>query len=165
MGSSLAGVITLVALGLWHLRTRRHPNWSTCPDGRFYITIGYPAVVIAVYWLLNSPTATGLEWALGNLWALGAMSSFVYGFNALDAESERQPSSDLRHRVHTASRRPPSDAPLSAPSVMEARVTLSFCMTSEQRTPLQAEVIRANLAELWHRVDVVSKPAPPMPTC
>ena len=49
MGSSLAGVIVLVGLGLWHLRTRRHPNWSSCPDGRFYITIGYPAVVIAVY--------------------------------------------------------------------------------------------------------------------
>ena len=54
MGSSLAGVITLVAHGLWHLRSRRHPNWSVCPDGRFYITIGYLAVVIAAYWLLNS---------------------------------------------------------------------------------------------------------------
>ena len=30
-------------------------------------------------------------------------------------------------------------------------------MTSEQRMPLQAEVIRANVAELWHRVDVVSE--------
>ena len=88
MASSLAVLITLVALGVWHIRIRRHANWFTCPDGRFYITIGYPAVVIAVYWLTNSATIGGLEWALGSLWALGAMSTFVYGFNALNAESE-----------------------------------------------------------------------------
>jgi hypothetical protein len=90
MGSSLVGIITVVALCRWHLRTRRHPNWPVCPDGRFYITIGYPAVVIAVYWLVNSSTTAGLEWALGNLWALGAMTAFVYGFNALNAVSERR---------------------------------------------------------------------------
>ena len=90
IGSSLVGIITVVALGGWHLRNRRHPNWSVCPDGRFYITIGYPAVVIALYWLVNSSTTAGLEWALGNLWALGAMAAFVYGFNALNAVSERQ---------------------------------------------------------------------------
>ena len=90
MESSLAGVVTLVALGLWHLRNRRHPKWSVCPDGRFYIIIGYPAVVIAVYWLLNSPTTAGVEWALGNVWALGAMTAFVYGFNTLNAVAERQ---------------------------------------------------------------------------
>jgi hypothetical protein len=90
IGSSLVGIITVVALGGWHLRNRRHPNWSVCPDGRFYITIGYPAVVIALYWLVNSSTTAGLEWALGNLWAIGAMTAFVYGFNALNAVSERQ---------------------------------------------------------------------------
>lgn len=90
MGSSLVGIITVVALGGWHLRTRRHPYWPVSPDGRFYITIGYPAVVIAVYWLVNSSTTAGLEWALGNLWMLGAMTAFVYGFNALNAVSERQ---------------------------------------------------------------------------
>ena len=37
---------------------------------------------------------TGFEWALGNLWALGAMTAFVYGFNALDAERERRAFSD-----------------------------------------------------------------------
>jgi hypothetical protein len=90
IGSSLVAIITVVALGGWHLRNRRHPNWSVCPDGRFYITIGYPAVVIALYWLVNSSTTAGLEWALGNLWALGAMTAFVYGYNALNAVSERQ---------------------------------------------------------------------------
>jgi hypothetical protein len=95
MATSLAAVTTLVALGLWHLRIRRHPSWFTCPDGRFYITVGYPAVVIAVYWLMNSTTVGELEWVLGNLWTLGAMTAFVYGFNALNAESERQTSSHL----------------------------------------------------------------------
>jgi hypothetical protein len=95
MAPSLAALITLVALGVWHLRVRRHPSWLTCPDGRFYITVGNPAVVIAVYWLTNSSTIGGLEWALGNLWALAAMSAFVYGFNALNAESERTILSDL----------------------------------------------------------------------
>ena len=95
MGSSLAGVIVLVGLGLWHLRTRRHPNWSLCPDGRFYITIGYPAVVIAVYLLPDSATHTGLEWAIGNLWALGAMVSFVYGFNTLHCAPEQQQHTSL----------------------------------------------------------------------
>ena len=95
METSLAAVITLVALGAWHLRTRRRPSWFTCPDGRFYVTLGYPAVVIAVYWLTNSPTIGGFEWTLGNLWALGAMIAFVTGFNALNAESERQALSHL----------------------------------------------------------------------
>ena len=70
MGPSFAAVITLVALCVWHLQVRRHPSWSTCPDGRFYITIGYPAVAIAVYWLMNSSTVSGLEWARVTLWAL-----------------------------------------------------------------------------------------------
>ena len=61
MATSLAAVITLVTLGAWHLRTRRRPSWLTCPDGRFYITLGYPAVVIAVYWLTNSPKIGGFE--------------------------------------------------------------------------------------------------------
>ena len=53
------------------------------------------AVVIAVYWLTNSPKIGGFEWALGNLWALGAMIALVYGFNALNAESQRQTASEL----------------------------------------------------------------------
>jgi hypothetical protein len=88
--SSLVAIITVVALGGWHLRNRRHPNWSVCPDGRFYITIGYPAVVIALYWLMNSSTTAWLEWVLGSLWAVGAMTAFAYGYNALNAVSERQ---------------------------------------------------------------------------
>ena len=111
MASSLVGVITLVALGGWHSRNRRHPNWSVAPEARFYITMGYPAVAIAVYWLMNAPAATGLDWALGNLWALAAMTSFVYGFNALNAESERQ---DLVTRAVESILDPADESPLIA---------------------------------------------------
>ena len=95
MAPSLAALITLVALGVWHLRIRRHPSWRTCPNGRFYITAGYPAVVIAVYWLINASTIGGIEWALGHLWALASMFAFVYGFKALNAETESTNLSDL----------------------------------------------------------------------
>src|SRR3954452_21857076 len=89
MGSTIAAIITVAALGGWHLRTRRHPNWSVCPDGRFYITIGYPAAAVAVYSVMEAPTTTGLEWWLGNLWALGAMIAFTRCFTVLHAVSER----------------------------------------------------------------------------
>jgi hypothetical protein len=84
MGGSIVAVVAVVVLTAWHLRTRRHPSWSVSADGRFFIYMGYPMVAIAAYWLTASPTATAWEWALGNLWALAAMISFVYGFNALN---------------------------------------------------------------------------------
>lgn len=91
MGTTLAAIVTVVALLGWHLRTRRHPSWQVSSNGRFFIMSGYPMVAVAVYWLATSPTSTGLEWALGNGWALLAMVSFVFGFNALnDASKQRQ---------------------------------------------------------------------------
>jgi uncharacterized membrane protein len=94
MGSTIAVIITVVALCGWHPRTRRHPAWRVSADARFYITAGYPLVMIAVYWLMQSTSATamGWEWALGNLWALVAVISFVYGFNSLHIASEQQQS-------------------------------------------------------------------------
>jgi hypothetical protein len=92
MSSTLVGIVMVAALVGWHLHTRRHSNWSVCPDGRFFISLGYPAVAIAMYWMLDAPTHTGLEWLLGNLWALAAMICFVHGFNALNAAWDRPPS-------------------------------------------------------------------------
>jgi len=91
MGSTIAVIITVAVLGGWYLRTRRHSAWTVSADGRFYITAGYPLVTIAMYWLVQSMsrTAIGWEWALGNLWALVAVTSFVYGFNALHTASEQ----------------------------------------------------------------------------
>ena len=90
MSSTIAAILTVAVLAVWHLRTRRHPCWSATADARFYIVAGYPAVAIAVFWLVDATTATGWDWALGNLWALVAMVSFVYGFNALHRACEQQ---------------------------------------------------------------------------
>ncbi|WP_232374766.1 hypothetical protein [Mycolicibacterium mengxianglii] len=80
----VAALVLIVGLGGWHLRTRRHPAWKLSSDARFYITLGYPMIAIAVYWFVESPSNTGLEWLFGNAWALAAMVSFVLGFTALD---------------------------------------------------------------------------------
>lgn len=90
MSSTIAAILTVATLAVCHLRTRRHLYWAACRDARFYITIGYPAVAIAVFWLAQATTTMGWEWAIGNLWALGAMVSFVYGFNALHCASQQQ---------------------------------------------------------------------------
>ncbi len=103
MSSTIAAILTVATLALWHLRTRRHPCWSTSPNARFYITIGYPAVAIAVFWLVEATTTMGWEWAIGNLWALGAMVSFVYGFNALHCAREQ-----LEHAAQAIESIPPS---------------------------------------------------------
>ena len=93
MVSTIAAVVTVVALVIWHFRTRRHPNWSHSTDGRFYITLAYPAVAIAVYWLVQAINAADWMWMVGNLWALAAMILFVYGFNALNNDTSRHVSS------------------------------------------------------------------------
>lgn len=90
MGSAAAAILTVAILVGWHLRTRRHPGWTISATGRFCITTGYPAVAIAVYWLSQATDTHDWEWALGNLWALGAMVLFVYGFNALREACEQQ---------------------------------------------------------------------------
>ena len=104
MSPAIAAILTVATLVVWHLRTRRHPNWSVCPDGRFYITIGYPAVVIAAYWLLNSSTATGLEWAIGNLWALGAMVSFRLWIQCSPLRTRTTATHISGNRIHSTHR-------------------------------------------------------------
>lgn len=92
MVSTVAGIATVLILAAWHVRNRRHVGWKVSADGRYFVCLGYPMVAIAVYWLVDSPTATAWEWALGNLWALAAMVSFVYGFNALNNVPKQQQS-------------------------------------------------------------------------
>ena len=90
MSVTFAAIATIVALSAWHLRTRSHPSWTVSSDGRFYIMCGYPMMAMAVYWLTASPAPTDWEWAVGNLWGLAAMISFVYGFNTLNGASRRR---------------------------------------------------------------------------
>lgn len=84
MDSTITAIAVVVVLAAWHLQNRRHPGWRASSEGRFYVTSGYPLVMVAVYWLVTAPTATAWEWALGNVWALAAMMSFVWGFAALN---------------------------------------------------------------------------------
>ena len=89
MESTITAVAIVIALGIWHMHNRRHPGWRASDEGRFYICIGYPLIVIACYWLVAAPTATAWEWALGNLWALAAMVAFLCGFDALNTATAR----------------------------------------------------------------------------
>ena len=82
MESTITACVVGVTLLVWHLRNRRHPGWRASSDGRFNIYCGYSLVAIAVYWLVTAPTAW--EWAVGNVWALGAMVAFVSGFDLLN---------------------------------------------------------------------------------
>ncbi|KUI23825.1 hypothetical protein AU196_02145 [Mycobacterium sp. IS-1742] len=92
MTGPVTAVATMVALALWHLHNRRHPGWRVSPDGRFFVLSGYPALIIALYWLTTAPSNTAWEWALGNAWTVVSMGCFVYGFNALDAVPRSQQS-------------------------------------------------------------------------
>ncbi len=96
MGSAFTAILTVAILAAWHLRNRRRPGWSTSTTARFFITTGYPAVAIAVFWLSQTTDTHGYEWAFGNLWALTAMVMFVLGFNALRDAREQQKRASAR---------------------------------------------------------------------
>ena len=85
MHTTLVGIAVILALGAWHLRIRRHPNWRHSGDARFYITLGYPLVGIAVFFLANAVGHTDVNWLIGMGWALLSTSLFVYGCQALNS--------------------------------------------------------------------------------
>lgn len=95
MSSTITALAVVAVLSAWHLRNRRHAGWQASPDGRFYVSLGYPLVAIAVYWMTTAPTTTTWEWAVGNAWALAAVMSFVAGFGALN----RVTAGHARHAV------------------------------------------------------------------
>lgn len=91
MGSTVAGIATILVLGAWHLRTRRHPNWRHSRDARFYITTGYPLLAVAVFFLAGANNGTDLNWVFGNIWALISCTLLVYGFQALGTHVDHDP--------------------------------------------------------------------------
>lgn len=116
---TVAVALMVVALTIIHLRIRRDPRWTTNSDARFYITSGYPLVAVAVYFLSSSPEAAAdWTWIVGNFWAFIAAVSFVYGFDALNADGERDhtPAPRVHHsRLPFSKRRnfevPPGESP------------------------------------------------------
>ncbi|MET0897805.1 MAG: hypothetical protein ABWY45_07840 [Mycobacterium sp.] len=94
MVTAVTAIVVAVALGLCDRRARRHPAWDFSPRGRFYVSIGYPMVAIAAYFLMES--SSGAPWALALClgWALAASTVFVLGFTALR---------DVVRRHHTVS--------------------------------------------------------------
>jgi ABC-type Fe3+ transport system permease subunit len=91
MGSTIAAIVTVIGLALFHLRIRRHPQWRSSADARYSITLGYPLVLIAVYWLAQSWSGSDWAWIVGSVWAVVAMVAFVQGFKALDAAPGEPP--------------------------------------------------------------------------
>lgn len=89
MESTLFAVAMVSALLAWHRRNRRHPGWHGSDAGRFYVYCGYSLVAVAGYWLYSAPHTTTWEWALGNMWALVAMVSLVWGFESLNRAAAR----------------------------------------------------------------------------
>ncbi len=111
MSSRIIGILTIALLIACHLRTRRHPCWSTSRDAQYFFSLAYPIVLIAVFWLAGAATTTGWEWAIGNFWALCAMVLFVYGFDALQrAREEQQHASQTIEAIHIG-----EDEPAPAP--------------------------------------------------
>ncbi|BBZ34894.1 hypothetical protein [Mycolicibacterium confluentis] len=88
--STVVCALAVAVLAGWHLRTRRHPGWRLSRDGRFYIVLGYPMLMIGLYWLIMAPTMTGWQSVLGDAWAFAAMVTFVYGFAHLQTTVERR---------------------------------------------------------------------------
>jgi hypothetical protein len=87
MVSTTAVCLMVSVLAGCHLRVRRHANWAANADARFYITSGYALVAIAVYFLSSSTSTTSdWTWIVGNFWSLVAVTSFVYGFDVLNAD-------------------------------------------------------------------------------
>jgi hypothetical protein len=108
MVSTVAAIMVIAFIVVLHLRMRRHPGWWTSADGRYYVTVSYPMLAIAVYWLTSSPTGTDWEWALGNAWALAAAVSFVYGHEALDRVPKEQ---EAASRAIESIANPPASQP------------------------------------------------------
>ena len=94
MVTPVTAIAVAVALALCDRRFRRHPAWDFSPRGRFYVSISYPMIAVAAYFLMESSNGTAWAWALCLGWALAAISVFAIGYAAL---------SDVVRQHHTVS--------------------------------------------------------------
>lgn len=106
MDSTIAVVVTVAALAIWRLGLRKHPNWPTHDDARFYVSSGTWAVVIALYWFQQSRLDAHWVWQLWPILAFVSMLLLVRGVNDLGARSARDafiPAADQRRtRDHSS---------------------------------------------------------------
>ncbi len=154
MAPSLAAHITLVAL--WRLALTRSTSSELVDLSRWTI-LHYGRQSGRCYCgvlATNSSTIGGFEWALGNLWALAAMSPFVHA-STHSTPNPNEPSCPISTCSPHRNRRPPS-TPTKAPSVMrpvnaivlhDLRAALTVAGRSDQ----------ANLAPPWHQLDIVAE--------
>lgn len=90
MSATVAVVIAVVALGAWRLRVRRHPNWATSDDARFYISTGTWTALIALYWFLQSQQEPHWVWDAWPVLVVAAALLLLRGLNALDAAHDHE---------------------------------------------------------------------------
>ena len=85
MDSTIAVIATVAALAIWRLRLRRHPNWPTHDDARFYVSSGTWAAIITLYWFQQSRLDPHWVWQLWPVLAFVSMLLLVRGVNDLGA--------------------------------------------------------------------------------
>jgi hypothetical protein len=84
ISATVAVLIAVVSLGAWRLEIRRHPNWATSDEARFYISSGTWLVLIALYWFLQSRQDPHWVWAGWPVVAVIAALLLLRGLNRLD---------------------------------------------------------------------------------
>lgn len=107
MVTTATALTTVLVLAVCDRYTRRHPAWSLSARARFFISCGYPMVLIAAYFLVDA--TSDVAWVFGAAWALAAACVFTTGFGELSRVLRRQ---------HTAAL---SLETISDPAAMQAR--------------------------------------------
>lgn len=89
MGSQITVIAVVVALALWHMRLRRHPNWAISEDGRFYLSTGTWTLLITLYWYLQAQLEPNWVWQIWPILAVASGLLLLHGLNALDVTPDR----------------------------------------------------------------------------
>ncbi|ORV92502.1 hypothetical protein AWC12_02710 [Mycolicibacterium iranicum] len=95
-GVDLTAVALVCALGLWHLRNRRHPGWRVSDSGRSYFLCGYSVAGSSLYWLAHPPVDEW-QWLFALGWGLAGIVAFMRGFDAL-SRATGDPAQSANHR-------------------------------------------------------------------
>jgi hypothetical protein len=89
MGSKITVMVVVAALAWWRLSLRRNPNWAANDDARFYVSAGTWAVLIALYWFLQSRLTPDWVWQAWPALAIGAFLLLKRGVDHLAMTPDR----------------------------------------------------------------------------